>query len=597
MNRLTADWLPDDTPWEKLTWFTKDELRKQCAKRSLPVTGTKSVLQQRLLDYQRTHTTEVRPCPLRLEFPCPLETEYGRSAKPTRAIVLVEDLSTFRACLKMRFTFASHQVTHLDGDIETFAKVQVNFTNKPSCSCRRHFLHDLPCYHVEYLLRKFFNCPEPLLWQEAYLTSELEYIYRKSHAALSRVKPDRYRQGKRCVICFDVHKTHEKNVPCSLCGMPTHSFCLKALRKKRKFDPAQASQCILCLDKTALAVEKYFGRSQVSPAVAGPGPALVPNAPASNKALAGPDRSVTSTTQSEAVSPDSIERTTTMQEPHSAAQQKCTSTPLPGVPALIWQEMHQQAREQRQQQQQQQQQKQSEQRQRQDEQKQKQQRQQQQSQAKVRAIRPVITEVRVSELPDPARVEVGSRVAAKQTPITQKLVSKEIGGSPAAAAAAAAAASGSGVRSPIQSSPPPISTATQPDKSAVNPCGDSRGRSTEATEVAGLANEQANNADVPGSILIGANTIITATLDDDISNNSNNADRKAAKLARNLKRLEVKLEQLDRDADYYYKKAERRSQKYQTVQKKIRKIKEKAEKRALARRREGVEEGAVSDVV
>ncbi|KAK3491790.1 hypothetical protein B0T13DRAFT_518740 [Neurospora crassa] len=515
MGRLTADWLPDDTPWEKLTWFTKDELGKQCAKRSLPVTGTKSVLQQRLLDYQRTHTTE------------------------------------------------------------------------------RHFLHDLPCYHVEYLLRKFFNCPEPLLWQEAYLTSELEYLYQKSHAALSRVKPERYRQGKRCVICFDVHKTHEKNVPCSLCGMPTHPFCLKALRKKRKFDPAQASQCILCLDRTALAVEKYFGRSQVSPAVAGPGPgpALVLNAPASNKALAGPDRSVTSTTQSEAVSPDSIERTTTLQEPHSAAQQRCTSTPLPGVPALIWQEMHQQAREQQQPPQQEQ----SEQRQRQDEQKHKQQRQQQQSQAraKVRAIRPVITEVRVSELPDPARVEVGSRVAAKQTPIAEKPVSKELKGS-AVTPPAAASGSGvsSGVRSHTQVLAPAISTATQADEYAVNSPGNFRGRSTDdAEEVAGVTHKQANNADVPGSILIGANTTITATLDNDISNNDDNTDRKAAKLARNLKRLEVKLKQLDRDADYYYTKAERKSQKYQTVQKKIWKIREKAEKRALARRRKGVEEG------
>lgn len=368
--------------------------------------------------------------------------------------------------------------------------------------------------------------------------------------------------------------------------MPTHPFCLKALRKKRKFDPAQASQCILCLDRTALAVEKYFRRSQVSPAVAGPGPALVPNAPASNKALAGPDRSVTGNTQSEAVSPDSIERTTTLQEPHSAAQQRFTSTPLPGVPALIWQEMHQQTREQQEQQQQQQ--EKSEQRQRQDQQKQKQQKQQQQTQVKVRAIRPIITEVRVSELPDPARVEVGSRAATTQTPIAKKLVFEDLWASPPAAAAAG----GSGAHSPIRSSPPPISTATQADESAVNPPGNSRGRSTDAPEEsADVANDEANNTDVPGSALIGANTIITATLGDTNNNNSNKTDRKAAMLARNLKRLEAKLEQLDRDADYYYTKAERKDQKMERVEKKIQKIKQKAEKRALARRREGVEEG------
>ncbi|EGO59803.1 hypothetical protein NEUTE1DRAFT_121537 [Neurospora tetrasperma FGSC 2508] len=501
---IDADWLPDDFPWDEFTWLSKDDLKKQCAKRYLPVSGTKSVLRQRLLDYQRTHTTE------------------------------------------------------------------------------RHFLQDSPCLHVEYLLRKVFNTPELLLWQEAYLTSELEYIYKKSHAALSRLKPDRYRQGKQCVICFAVHKTHELNVPCSLCGLPTHPFCLKALRKKRTCDPAQASQCLLCLDKTALAVEKYFGRSQVSLAVAIPVP--IPASPASIRAPAGSDRSITGAIQSEAVSPDSIERRTTLQEPHSAAQQRCTSTPLPGVPALIWQEMHQQAREQQEQKQQQQQeqseqrQRQDEQRQRQDEQKYKQQKQQQQAQAKVRAIRPVITEVRVSELPGPARVEVSSRAAAKQTPIAKKLVFEDLWASPAASAA------GSGAHSSIQSSPPPISTATQADESAVNPPGNSRGRSTDAPEVAGFANEQANNADVPGSALVGANTIITATLDNTNNNKDNNTtDRKAAKLARSLKRLEAKLEHLEREADYYYTEAERKDRKIERVEKKIWKIKEKAEKRALAR--------------
>lgn len=432
-------------------------------------------------------------------------------------------------------------------------------------------------------------------------------MHKKSHAALSRHNPDRYRLGKRCVICFAVHKTHELNVPCSLCGLPTHPFCLKALRKKRACDPAQASQCLLCLDKTALAVEKYFGRSQVSPAVATPVP--IPASPASVRAPAGSGLSIAGAIQSEAVSPDSIEQTTTLQEPHSAAQQRCTSTPLPGVPALIWQEMHQQAREQKEQQQEQ-----SEQRQRQDEQKHKQQKQQQQAQAKVRAIRPVITEVRVSQLPDPTRVERSSRAAAKQTPIAKKPVFKERGGSvgfgsapvtavgreprnplppsaPDAASQAvtpppAASGSGvsSGVHSSIQSSPPPISTATQAVESAVNPPGNSRGRSTDAPEEsADVANDQTNNADVPGSALIGANTIITATLDNDISNNSNNTDRKAAKLARNLKRLEAKLEHLEREADYYYTKAERKDQKIERVEKKIREIKQKAKKRALAR--------------
>ncbi|KAK3485976.1 uncharacterized protein B0T23DRAFT_325487 [Neurospora hispaniola] len=493
---IHADWLPDDFPWDTFTWLSKDNLKKQCAKRYLPVSGTKSVLGQRLLDYQRTHTTE------------------------------------------------------------------------------RHFRQDFPCLHVEYLLRKVFNTPELLLWQEAYLTSELEYIYKKSHAALSRVKPDRYRQGKQCVICFAVHKTHELNVPCSLCGLPTHPFCLKALRKKRQCDPSQASQCLLCLDKTALAVGKYFGRSQVSPAIAIPVPVPAPAsvAPASIRAQAGSDRSITGAIQSEAVSPDSIERRTILQEPHSAAQQRCTSTPLPGVPALIWQEMHQQAREQKEQQQQEQ----SEQRQRQDEQKHEQQRQQQQAQAKVRAIRPVITEVRVSELPGPARVEVSRRAATTQTPIAKKLVFEDLWGRFGQSAV---------VGKGLKRNPPPypaLDTTSQAAK-------------IQAAKVQ-AAKVQAATPAAAGS---GANTIITATLDNtnNNKNDNNNSDRKAARLARNLKRLEAKLEHLEREADYYYTKAERKSQRYQTVQKKIRKIKEKAEKRALARRREGVEEGAVSDVV
>lgn len=133
---IDADWLPDDFPWDEFTWLSKDDLKKQCAKRYLPVSGTKSVLRQRLLDYQRTRTTEVRPCPLRLEFSFPSwGTDYGCSTKPILPIVLVEDLSTFRVCFKMRFTFATHRITNYKGETETFARVQIDFTNKPSCSC------------------------------------------------------------------------------------------------------------------------------------------------------------------------------------------------------------------------------------------------------------------------------------------------------------------------------------------------------------------------------------------------------------------------------------------------------------------------------
>lgn len=189
------------------------------------------------------------------------------------------------------------------------------------------------------LLRNVLNCPEPLVWQKAFLTSELEYIYKHSRPFRIRAKPHLYRQGKGCVRCFAVHETHQQNVPCHTCAMPMHPPCIQLYKEGINQDPVQTVQCPFCRYPAALALEKHFERPQVSPAVAIPEP--VPTSglvPVSIKASPGSHRLVTDAIQPsvEAASSNSMQQRTAPQEPQSAAPQRCTSTPLPGNPAQIW---------------------------------------------------------------------------------------------------------------------------------------------------------------------------------------------------------------------------------------------------------------------
>ena len=139
------------------------------------------------------------------------------------------------------------------------------------------------------LLISVLNCPTPLRWQAAFLSSELKYIYNNSFAVLSRVDPDLYRNGKRCFACFYIHKTRDEYVPCGACKMPVHPFCVEAFEKEVSCDLAQASQCSVCVYKAAWTAKKHFRRPQAPVAVAIPVPDQTPvSVPPALASIIGP---------------------------------------------------------------------------------------------------------------------------------------------------------------------------------------------------------------------------------------------------------------------------------------------------------------------
>lgn len=127
MERITADWLPDDAPWRKIK---KDALIKKCARRKLPVDGSQSALQQRLLNYQQANITEVRQTSWRVNPSGPDETDYKRSGKQPLPIRGVYYVSNSRGGFTMVFIFGHPR------PFGGFSNVPVYFNNKPTARVR-----------------------------------------------------------------------------------------------------------------------------------------------------------------------------------------------------------------------------------------------------------------------------------------------------------------------------------------------------------------------------------------------------------------------------------------------------------------------------
>ncbi|CCC14490.1 hypothetical protein SMACR_09333 [Sordaria macrospora] len=142
MERITADWLPDDAPWRKIK---KDALIKKCARRKLPVDGSQSALQQRLLNYQQANITEVRQTSWRVNPSGPDETDYKRSGKQPLPIRGVYYVSNSRGGFTMVFIFGHPR------PFGGFSNVPVYFNNKPTARVR---------YPAALALEKHFERPQ-----------------------------------------------------------------------------------------------------------------------------------------------------------------------------------------------------------------------------------------------------------------------------------------------------------------------------------------------------------------------------------------------------------------------------------------------------
>ncbi|KAJ4413656.1 hypothetical protein N0V85_003476 [Neurospora sp. IMI 360204] len=599
MDRIPVDYLPDDAPWTS-TRLPLGVLKTQCTRRGLPADGDRQALQQRLLDYEqaniiipRSRKWEMRP----YQFESQLHHWYWRFHQ--HLVTRVRNKSDAQGDLRKCFTITSRD----QNDV----------------------------------LRDVLSCLEPLRWQQSFLPSEIELIYRHSPAARSRVHKDKYIQGDFCFVCFKEHIEQGVCVPCTTCGMPMDTNCYQNFKKARCPTANKEGQCIVCLDKAAWDVEKYREQHQAPLAAAiasvqAQEPLLVENdAHSSIEVEEIPDSTSPGRSSSTPLSnlddsgsnwsdfhedldnndhgdeksdndtyadEDATSPFRPLHRPHDTAE----TTPLTQQHQQQQQEREQQQlgqqhQQQQQQQHQQQQQQQQQHQQQQQQQKQKQQ-QQQQKQKQVQALRPVITSVRVSMLRDSARGQVeeeernrlGASIAvvspgpddSNLEPASASTPTQTPAPAPLPASASVPVLAYTTPSAPdvqLAHSPPPAAPDAAPQAVEAQATSTSAGNDVSSGFPAPPV--RASPAVGAASDPAGTGTLDSAHVDANTTiattlDNNNITDRKAAKQARKLKRLAKK-------SDRLRKQVEKAIGKLNGVEK-------KAKKRALARGMEGVED-------
>lgn len=109
------------------------------------------------------------------------------------------------------------------------------------------------------LLRFVLSCPEHILWQAAFLPSEVEVIYRHSRAIRTLLPTDNKAQDPVCVLCFK-SGVGRKVTCCGTCGKAVHRDCLRVVIKVRK--PKPPGSCWMCEDSSEWEIEKYREQNQ-----------------------------------------------------------------------------------------------------------------------------------------------------------------------------------------------------------------------------------------------------------------------------------------------------------------------------------------------
>ncbi|KAK3485971.1 uncharacterized protein B0T23DRAFT_326111 [Neurospora hispaniola] len=132
-----------------------------------------------------------------------------------------------------------------------------------------------------YVLRYVLNCPEPLRWQESFLSTEIEDIYRHSYAVSTRLLTNCIGQNPLCALCFKaVVPTEGHSTCCVTCGRTMHTECVGVAQKARAL--AKEEQCWRCEDETEWTIDKYCEPGQVQH------PLIVPGTKAAPQTLPGP---------------------------------------------------------------------------------------------------------------------------------------------------------------------------------------------------------------------------------------------------------------------------------------------------------------------
>ncbi|KAJ4413653.1 hypothetical protein N0V85_003473 [Neurospora sp. IMI 360204] len=152
--RSLKGWLPNDAYWSHRD-YTKDELQEQCRARKLSIIGYKWELVERLETYEKNDKSEKRRSSWKHAPPYPID--YAKSSEAAENAIF--------------------QVIRV-----------MDKTGREGGYLDKHFT--LLTGKAAHVLRYVLSCPEPFRWQYAFLSSELETMYRNSRAVYTLLCTD-----------------------------------------------------------------------------------------------------------------------------------------------------------------------------------------------------------------------------------------------------------------------------------------------------------------------------------------------------------------------------------------------------------------------
>lgn len=266
--RKEIDYCPHDTPWQQIA--DVESLRKQCLRRGLSDDGNMSSLQQRLEEYQQAHrhenearaaTWRVVPDLAWVNASCTWRdydfqliqltdtSDVGSWWLEKQFTLNVRNSGIFTVVISKDLTCNCHTVS----TTPSFESLPGAKTNSLPTSQPIEGNQGTMCEHIVYVLEYILRCPEPLVFQNAFLSVELEYIFAANpyfyyfpNKTPERVPQDDVVPSPACVICFQ-KISYTPILPCAKCGDSAHRECFDIFNDIRK--PSQRLRCVLCEDE------------------------------------------------------------------------------------------------------------------------------------------------------------------------------------------------------------------------------------------------------------------------------------------------------------------------------------------------------------
>ncbi|GAB7351973.1 hypothetical protein MBLNU459_g2499t1 [Dothideomycetes sp. NU459] len=127
----------------------------------------------------------------------------------------------------------------------------VNITHVPSCNCPNFIKGNKQCKHILYVLVKVLKAPGNLMYQAAFLTSELRKIFNKAGPLPSSSVSEEDKDGKRkpvegdCPICCEELSTDAGTIVwCkAACGNNLHKSCFDRWAAAKGVDRVTCPYC------------------------------------------------------------------------------------------------------------------------------------------------------------------------------------------------------------------------------------------------------------------------------------------------------------------------------------------------------------------